>query len=176
MPHPFRGLVGARDVPLGKEEVEEEDGVDDGSDAGEEDWTITTGIGETIVLVVDMQVLGYLSPLISPVPFPSCFLPLLQTLSRCRALQSQLAMLTNTHPTRMAEHITTVSEFCVLLVAIGDDKESFNVLWNNKSKDTEHVDNAKTNAIGTTRVSGPVDSPPCYPPSPQTAWIWSSPW
>jgi len=58
-----------------------------------------------------------LNPLMSPVPFPSCFPPLLQTLSRCRSLQSQLAMLTTTHPIKMAEHITTVSEFCVLLVA-----------------------------------------------------------
>jgi len=58
-----------------------------------------------------------LSPLMSPVPFPSCFPSLLHTLSKCKELQSQLTLLSITHPTQMAEHLATVSEFCVLLVA-----------------------------------------------------------
>eukprot|EP00092_Neocalanus_flemingeri_P037978 GFUD01041344.1.p1 GENE.GFUD01041344.1~~GFUD01041344.1.p1 ORF type:complete len:1145 (+),score=428.61 GFUD01041344.1:479-3436(+) len=58
-----------------------------------------------------------LSPLMSPVPFPACFPSLLHTLSRCRELQSQVTMLSTTHPAQMEETVTPVSEFCVLLVA-----------------------------------------------------------
>ena len=57
----------------------------------------------------------------SPVPFPSffpTFFPtLLQTLSKFRDLKSQLSLLSVTHPTQMEEHISTVSECCVLPVA-----------------------------------------------------------
>jgi len=244
VPHPVRGHVGARDMPVGREDGVDTVGADEDSDEGEEDWTITNGTGDAIIdekkisfpsdfnasselteletlnyflsksgsastspasaassscstvskpKVVDMQVLGclvvelflprktvtqgphcsllqryeaatkhlvslppcvktmatqlllpdqkfgmtpgdrypavsvfglplpspqqLLNPLMSPVPFPSFFPTLLHTLSKCRDLQSQLSLLSITHPTQMEEHISTVSEFCVLLVA-----------------------------------------------------------
>jgi len=239
VPHPVRGHVGCRDVPVGKEVTGEIEGAEEDNDDGEDDWTgrDMTGEEQKIIfpaefnplaelteleslntfrtrsgavspmvpasqancltaskpMVVDMQVLGclvvelflprkmviqspscflseryeaatlylgylpscvktmatqllvpdtkfsltpkdrypavletglplpsphqLLSPLMSPVPHPSCFPSLLHTLSQCRDLQAQMVMLNTTHPIQMVEHIATVSEFCVLLVA-----------------------------------------------------------
>jgi len=241
VPHPARGQVGARDMPLGGEEVGDVEGVDDDSDE-EDNWNVSNNNGDLIdtqkiafptefnpvadlielenlnyfltktvshptipapvisppslvpkPMVVDMQVLGclvvelflprkmvsqtihsslkerydaatkllmslppcvktmtsqlllpdnmfsitssdryppisdfglplpsphqLLSPIMSPVPFPSCFPTLVHTLSSCRDLQEQLTMLSATHPKQMEEHISSVSEFCVLMVA-----------------------------------------------------------